>query len=267
MAVTNGFKAKLRSKEHPIQAGISSPSILYTELVASAGYDSVMIDLQHGAIDVSQLQGMLATFGSSDATPIVRVPWNEPSWIQRVLDAGAHGVICPMVNSREECERFVSYCKVPPLGKRSPGSFRLDMSGTYDMNELVMAIVQIETPQALESIDQILGVPGVDGVFPGLHDYALAAFGRALEFMNPQLLEPLQRIVRVAHSHELPVGLPVPVEMTRVIPDLLRIGIDWVMIGSDIAWVTKGAHQTLSETRQAIAEGLRVGPVSDQGEH
>lgn len=250
----NTFRTKLKQGAKPIQAWITNPSILNTEIIGHAGYDSVCIDFQHSAVDFSDLYPMLAALAGGGSTPIVRVPWNEASWIQRVLDAGAMGVICPMIQNRAECETFVGFCKLPPLGRRSPGPLRSRDMAEYmsSANEQIMAIVQIETPESLANIEEILSVPGVDGVFPGLGDYAMAAYGQQMPFTDERLREPITRIIEVAHSKGIPVGLPLlSMDAVRYFDEL---GLDWFTSGMDMLWVAAGAPRTLQETR-AVLQG------------
>jgi 4-hydroxy-2-oxoheptanedioate aldolase len=245
----NRFRTVLKNGGRPVQAWLTTPSIVHAELLGRAGYDSVCIDLQHSAVDFSDLYPMLAALSGSDSTPMVRVPWNDPAWIQRVLDAGVMGVICPMINTPEEAASFLSFSKIPPVGRRSPGSIRSRIN-VGSANEEVMAIVQIETPEALDNLEEILSVPGIDGVYPGLSDYALASYGELLDFTDVRLRAPIERIIEGAHAKGIPVGLPL-VSM-KAVEYFCELGLDWYATGLDRLWFAASAEQTLGATRETL---------------
>jgi 4-hydroxy-2-oxoheptanedioate aldolase len=145
--------------------------------MAHAGFDWVCVDTQHGVIDYQQMVGMLQAVSSTDVTPLVRVPWNEPGIIGKTLDAGARGVIIPMVNSVAEAERAVCACRYAPAGARSYGPLRATYYAGADYyqhaNDDVLCIVMIETKEAVERVDDILSVPGVDAVYIGPADLSI----------------------------------------------------------------------------------------------
>ena len=150
---------------------------LLAEVAGEAGYDYVCIDMQHGLASYSDVTVMLLGLGRCASAPIVRVPWNEPGIIGRVLDAGALGVIIPMVNSAEEAARAVAACRYAPVGARSFGPLTaMIRHGRHYLrtaNDEVACIPMIETVQAVEGIDEILAVPGIDAVYVGPSDLSL----------------------------------------------------------------------------------------------
>jgi 4-hydroxy-2-oxoheptanedioate aldolase len=150
------------------------PSSFSAEVMAHSGWDSLTIDMQHGPVDYGSLVPMLQAISTTDTVPVVRVPWNDPGLIMRVLDAGCYAVICPMINTREEAEAFVGACRYPPEGYRSYGPYRATLYGGQDYtdhaNETVVTMAMIETQQALENLDEILGVNGLDAIFVGPSD-------------------------------------------------------------------------------------------------
>ncbi len=138
---------------------------LIAEAAALAGYDYVCVDMQHGLQSFEHTVTMLYAMARTETTPIVRVPWNEPSIIGRVLDAGAYGVIVPMVNTVEEARAAVAACRYAPVGSRSMGpvgvSARAGREGYFSTaNDKVLCIPMIETKQAVENVDEIAAVPG-----------------------------------------------------------------------------------------------------------
>src|SRR6202049_4180423 len=124
--------------------------------------------MQHGMIEYQTMVTMLQAFSTTGTVPLVRVPWNDPAHIQKALDAGAYGIICPMINNRAEAEKFVDSMRYAPLGHRSSGPIRASLYGGSDYhaqaNDLVLAFGMIETQEALDNLDEILSVKGLHAV-------------------------------------------------------------------------------------------------------
>ncbi len=159
---------------------VASPHI--AEVLAHQGYDSLTIDLQHGAIDYAAAFQMLQAISNSPAMPMVRVPWNDPAHLMKILDAGAYGIICPMINTAQEAEAFVSAGRYPPRGIRSFGPNRAviyaqagssrDYASSADAEVILFAM--IETRKGLENLDAIIATPGLDGIYIGPGDLSLS---------------------------------------------------------------------------------------------
>jgi 4-hydroxy-2-oxoheptanedioate aldolase len=159
-----------------INGWLSIGNAFTAEIMAAQGYDSVTIDIQHGALDYSSALPMLQAIRASGVVPMVRVPWREPGIIMKALDAGALGIICPMVNSAAEAAEFVSYTRYPPAGQRSFGPTRATIAyGGYDLsaNDAVLALAMIETREGMERVDEIAATPGLDGIYIGPADLTL----------------------------------------------------------------------------------------------
>ena len=174
----NHVLKKWRNDEGTVGAWISIDSSYATEHMAHVGFDWMCIDMQHGLIDYNDAKQMLVAISTTDTVPIVRVPWNEPYEIMKALDAGAYGVIVPLVNNREEVERAVAACRYPPDGMRSYGPARASLYAgrgyAAEANSNIACIVMIETAEALENLDEIMSTPGVDAVYIGPNDLAYA---------------------------------------------------------------------------------------------
>ncbi len=173
----NTMKEKWARGEVTHGAWLSIASSFSAEVMAHQGFDWICIDMQHGVVDYQVAVTMLQAIGTTDTIPIVRVPWNEFGIIGKVLDAGALGVIIPMVNSVEEAQRAVAACRYFPEGSRSFGPTR---AGYYaganyfgEANRQVACIPMIETKQAVERLDEILAVPGIDAVYVGPADLSI----------------------------------------------------------------------------------------------
>lgn len=164
---------------HPALGGwLGIPSSTSAEMMAHAGFDWLCVDMQHGAIGYQVAVTMLQAISTTDTVPIVRVPWNEPGIIMKMLDAGAYGVIIPMVNSGAEAEAAVAACRYAPDGIRSYGPARAVLYAGPDYfsqaNETVLCIPMIETREALANVDEIVGTPGVDVAFIGPSDLSVS---------------------------------------------------------------------------------------------
>ncbi|MCH7735699.1 MAG: hypothetical protein IH961_10865 [Chloroflexi bacterium] len=154
---------------HSINGWLGIPSSYSAEVMAHQGWDSLVVDLQHGVVDYQTAVTMLQAVSTTDVVPMARVPWLEPGIIMKMLDAGCYGIICPMVNTRAEAEAFVGACRYAPDGYRSYGPVRATLYAGADYqanaNATVLALAMIETAKALENLDEIVSVPGLDGVY------------------------------------------------------------------------------------------------------
>ncbi len=173
----NTVKTKWRAGEITYGAWLTIPSSLPAEALAHHGYDWICIDMQHGAIDYAAAFSMLTAISTTPTIPFVRVPWNDFSAINRVLDAGAMGVVVPMVNSAGEARAAVSACRYAPNGARSWGPIRASIALGADYfqhaDDEIACIVMVETKQAVERLDDILAVPGIDAVYVGPADLSI----------------------------------------------------------------------------------------------
>src|SRR5881397_2418321 len=162
----NRVKRMWQAGQAAVGGWLTVPSSFSAELMAQAGFDWLCVDMQHGVIDYQE------------AVTIVRVPWNEPGSIMKALDAGAYGVIVPIVNTAEEAKAAVSACRYPPRGIRSHGPIRAVLYGGRDYitraDEEVLCIVQVETEESVRNLDKILAVPGVDAAYIGPADLSLS---------------------------------------------------------------------------------------------
>jgi 4-hydroxy-2-oxoheptanedioate aldolase len=184
--------------------------------VAAAGVDAVSIDLQHGAATLDRLGDILTAVDATPATAFVRTAWNDPAEVMRVLDLGARGVICPMIDSRVEAEAFVAACRYPPHGIRSYGPVRAAFGAGRDQtavaDEAVMPFAMIETAEGLANVDEIAATPGLTGLFVGPTDLSLALDIAALaDFEDSQLLEALDRVLQACDRHAIVPGVHAPV--------------------------------------------------------
>ncbi len=195
-----------------VNGWLGIPSAFSAELMAHQGFESVTVDMQHGVVGYEAAVGMLQAISTTDAVPLVRVPWREAGIVMRMLDAGAYGIICPMVNSRAEAEELVSFCRYPPLGQRSFGPVRASIYGGADYhdhaNEEVLVLAMIETRKALDNLDEILSVPGLDGVYVGPSDLALSlGYRPGADPKDEEVLQAIARILEAVRGRGLFAGI------------------------------------------------------------
>jgi 4-hydroxy-2-oxoheptanedioate aldolase len=220
------------------------PSMLAAESISHQGWDSITVDMQHGHIDFASMVAMLTAISTTATVPLVRVPWNEPGDVMRALDAGAYGVICPNIDTREQCERFVGACRYAPLGYRSVGPRRAVLYGGSDYiakaNETVLAAVQVESAVALKNVAEIAAVKSLDMIYVGPTDLALS-LGRDLRagLSDAVLLEAIDKILAAAKAANVRTGI-----YCRNADDakaMLTRGFDLVTVTSDDALLAAGA--------------------------
>lgn len=248
------MKAMWRRGEAVFGAWLTIPSSLSAEAIAKQGYDYVCVDMQHGAIDYSDALPMLQAISTSDATPVVRVPWNEPGIIMRMLDAGAMGIIIPMVNSVDEARAAVAACRYFPDGVRSYGPVRAVHYAGADYyqhaNREVACIPMIETKQAVERLDDILAVPGIDAVYVGPADLSIT-LGLPPGLDNPGAFEEARlRIAAGCGARGIIAGMHANPALA---PKHIAAGYRMVTLGVDLNMLVAAAAGDVASVRDVKA--------------
>ena len=196
----NRLKQRMLANDPTLLNGwLTLGSIASAEIMAHQPWDSLTIDMQHGLSDDETSINMLRAISTTDVTPMVRVPWLDPALIMRMLYAGAYGIICPMINTRAQCEEFVSCCRYAPQGARSFGPTRAPLYAGEDYwknaNDTVLTFAMIETRQAVEAVDDIVSVPGLDGVYIGPSDLSLTlGLDPSAGLDHPDLLAAVDKV-------------------------------------------------------------------------
>ena len=249
----NPLPRNWRKGQSTLNGWLAIPDISSAEVMAHQGWDSLTIDLQHGLADHRTAIGMLTAISNTDTVPLARVPWLEEGIIMRLLDAGCYGIICPMVNTREDAIRFARACRYAPEGNRSFGPIRVGLYAGPDYyktaNEEVLSIAMIETREALDNLDEILGVEELDAVYVGPADLSLA-LGCTPQFDQEEqpARETIEHVIRTAKAAGKYVGVHnASVGYAR---DMIAVGADLVTVGSDLRLMTAGAQAVVSEFRQ-----------------
>ena len=206
----NTVRTRLAASQVVVNGWLSIGSAYSAEGVGHSGVNAVTVDLQHGMLGFSDALSMMQALSATPATPMVRVPELNPAKIMQLLDAGAYGIICPMISTPEQTKTLVDACRYPPHGNRSFGPSRGLLYGGPDYvaeaNETVMAIPMIETAEAVDRIEEILDVEGVDMVYLGPNDMAFALDGH-VGHPRPKSEAALQHVLGAATRRGIPVGI------------------------------------------------------------
>jgi 4-hydroxy-2-oxoheptanedioate aldolase len=249
----NTVKQIWRDGKVAVGAWLAINSSLSAEIMAHQGYDWICIDTQHGAAEFDDAFAMLQAISTTDTIPIVRVGWNDPRLIMKYLDAGAYGIVVPMVNNRAEAERAVAACRLPPVGMRSSGAFRASMYGGSDYmtqaNDEIICIVMVETAEGLSKVDEIAATPGVDVVYIGPSDLTLAlGLSARGEPWDPTHQAAVDKIKEACERHSVIPGVHTwgPSYASRFIEQ----GFKMVMLTSDSGILGAGARSDLAELQR-----------------
>ena len=191
-----------------VNAWLAINSPVSAEAMARADWDTVTIDCQHGMVDLGQAMTMIQAVASTGKITLCRVPWNDPVWIMKFLDAGATGIVCPMVNNRVEAEAFVGACRYAPEGNRSWGPVRIPFDNPPEYldwaNKNIATLAMIETQEALDNLDEILTTPGLDAIYVGPSDLAIG-LGELPDGMAraPKVIAAIDAIYAAAVKHDV----------------------------------------------------------------
>lgn len=237
-------------------AWLSTREPLLAEAAALSGYDYVCIDMQHGLQSFEHTITMLYAMARTETTPIVRVPWNEPGIIGRVLDAGAYGVVIPMVNTADDARAAVSACFYGPKGARSMGpagvSARAGREGYFgSANDKVLCIPMIETKQAVENLDEILAVPGIDAVYVGPADLSITyGLTPRTDQDDAEWNAALTRIIEGCNATGVVPGIHADAVLAT---KRSAAGFRMVTVGFDLSNAMAGLRNDLKTARDGIA--------------
>ena len=249
--VKNKLKDIWNSGGTVLNGWLHIPSTWSAEVMAHAGWDSVTVDMQHGMHGIETVIQMLQAISTTDTVPLVRVNWNEPGSIMRLLDAGAYGVICPMIDTREQCEAFVGACRYPPQGYRSlgPTRARVVMGADYALyaNDEVLTIAMVETKEAVENIDAIASVPGLDMIFVGAGDLRLSLTGEMGFEADPRVEAAMDAILESCAKHDVLAG--VFTVSPSYAKSLIERGFRFITLKTDSIILAEYAQQIIQETR------------------
>ncbi len=238
------------------------PSGFAAELMAHLGWDSLTIDAQHGLVGYPDMVAMLQGISTTAVTPMVRVPWNDPASIMKALDAGAYGVICPMINDRAACQAFVGACRYAPRGYRSSGPIRAMLYGGHDYatqaNDTVVALAMIETREALGALDEIAATPELVALYIGPSDLSVSlGLPHGLDRSEEAVMGALHAVLAACRRHGIKAGIHTG--STSYAKRMIGMGFDIVTVLSDARLMTLAGTQTVREMREATAKPAAAG--------
>jgi 4-hydroxy-2-oxoheptanedioate aldolase len=258
--IKNKLKQLWANGKPAINGWLSTSSPFVAEIMAAQGYDALTIDCQHGFVSYESAAGMLQAMRASGVVPMVRVPWLDPGDIMKALDAGAYGIICPMINNRAEAERLVSYMRYPPHGVRSFGPTRALFAAGADYGQHadteVLAFAMIETAEAMKNLDEIVSTPGLDGVYIGPADLTLGLTGRkyptGFDRQEPEIVEAIQLVLKKAKASGIRACLhnSTPEYAAKAV----GWGFDLVTISNDVRLLASAAQHSVAIARKLIGE-------------
>lgn len=257
----NPLKDKLKQGKVIIGTGVARNDTLVTEYLAGIGYEWLLIDAEHGNLDFETVQLLLQSMNGTGCVPIVRPHWNDFNFIKRMLDMGAYGIMIPLVSTKEETELAVKACKYPPEGfrgycPRRAGLF--DWKEYYDVaNKEVMVVIQLETVEGLEKVDEIMSVPGLDACCVGPWDLT-SSLGLGIppsfdSFLNDPrysaVSEAFDRVLKSAQQHGVTPSIFVRGENVEW---AIEKGFKLICVDDADFFLFRGAQEALAKARQAV---------------
>jgi 4-hydroxy-2-oxoheptanedioate aldolase len=242
-----------------VNGWLSIPSAFSAEVMAHQGFDALTVDMQHGVVDYQVAVTMLQAISTTPVVPLARIPWNDPARVMKILDAGVYGIICPMINTREEAEALVRAAKYPPRGYRSWGPVRASLYAGSDYgdraNDDLVVMPMIETVEALKNLDDILSVPGVDAVYVGPADLSLALGCRPprLDQTDAPVVEAQQRIVEACKRHGVVAGIHNATAAYAL--KMVAAGYQFVTLASDSRFLAAKAAEEAAAVKHTVRSG------------
>jgi len=254
----NTLKTKWARGEATVNGWLSIPSSFSAEVMAHQGFDSLTVDMQHGVVDYQVAVTMLQAISTTPVIPLARVPWNDPGRLMKILDAGVYGVICPMISTRAQAEALVAACRYPPRGYRSWGPVRASIYAGSDYgdhaNDDILVIPMIETAEALENLDDILSVPGVDAIYVGPSDLSLAlGMKPRLDQTDPPVVEAQRKIAAACKRHGVVAGIHNNTSAYAL--RMIAEGYQFVTLASDSRFLAAKAAEEAAAVKKSAKEG------------
>lgn len=240
--LNNTLRNRIKAGELTLGSWITIGHPNVAEILSNAGFDWLVIDIEHNPIDISMVQTLITTIQSKGVAALVRVNKNEEVVIKHVLDAGADGIIVPMICSKEDAIQAVDYAKYPPIGKRGVGLARAQQYGTgfesYKkwVAEDLVVIAQIEHIDGINNLEEIISVDGIDGSIIGPYDLS-GSMGMPGEFEKPVVKEALKRYIDICQKHGFPMGFHVVNTDPAKIQEKIDEGYRFIAYGTDFLFM------------------------------
>jgi len=256
----NKLKESLKNNKVSFGAWIQIPHSSIIEIIAyncNEKLDWICVDIEHGSIDIESMTNLIRAIEKFNITPVVRIPQNDPVWIHRALDAGAMGLIIPMINNRTEAMKAVSEALYPPIGKRSFGYSRANFYGAdFDdyikiANDEISIILQIEDINAINELDAILEIKGIDGTFIGPYDLS-GSIGIAGDFKNSSYQNALLVYISKSKKHSVSMGIHIVRPTKERIEKAINDGYKIIAIGTDAVFLEEKCKNIFSDLERII---------------
>ncbi len=253
----NPLKIKLRNNELTIGSWITLGHTAIAEIMAKAGFEWLTIDMEHSVITLDTAQQLIQVIEGCGVVPLVRVGENNPNIIKRVMDAGAYGVIVPMVNSKEQAEAAVKAVKYPSVGTRGVGLARAQGYGdNFDeyaatVNEASIVIAQIEHIDAVNNIESILSVAGIDGCIIGPYDLS-ASLGIPGDFAHPEVIAALKKVEQTCREKKVALGVHIIQPDYRLVLEEIAKGYCFIAFSLDILFLGNTCREQMARLKENI---------------
>jgi 2-dehydro-3-deoxyglucarate aldolase len=258
--MNNRFRKSLLERKPTFGAWLQVGHAAVAEVFGRLQFDWIAVDLEHGGIDLESMTHIFRAIERFGSAPVARLPFNDPIWIKRVLDAGAEGLIIPMVNSRGDAQSAVREAKYPPLGRRGYGYSRANLHGIdfadyiRRANDEIAVVMQIEHREGIGDLEGILDVEGVDGAFIGPLDLS-GSFGKTGQLDCPEMLVALSKFRALCAERRVSAGMHLVHPDTQNIEQALRDGYTMIALGVDLALLSQAGSTALQTARAAVASG------------
>jgi len=252
------LKDKLISNELTIGSWLTLPSTAIAEIMCNAGFDWLVVDLEHTTISLEQAGEMIRTIELSGSSSLVRLTSNDENQIKRVMDAGAQGIVVPMVKSVTDAKRAVTATRYPPLGTRGVGLARAQEYGAKfeeylawqsDINFGPVVVVQIEHVDAVANLKEILNVDGVDAFIIGPYDLS-CSMGIPGEFDNPEFIQTINKIIQIGSELNAVSGLHVVEPDKQKLNNAIIAGHNFIAYSVDIRMIDVAARDGIAEFKR-----------------
>jgi len=249
------IKRKLKEKKLTIGSWISIAHPAIPEIMAQAGFDWLTIDIEHSAITIREVEEMIRIISLKGIVPLVRITSNDSNQIKRVMDAGAYGVIVPMVNNRKQAEAAVMAVKYPPEGCRGVGLARAQEYG-YGfekyikwLNDESVVIAQIEHIEAISNLEDILSVPGIDGTIIGPYDLS-ASMGKPGAFDDQEVINAIAKYEEISRRMDKPLGFHIVPVDPMLVQKRIDNGYSFIAFSTDFLFLNTSCRESMDAIRK-----------------
>jgi 2-dehydro-3-deoxyglucarate aldolase len=242
----NLVRTKLQDGKVSMGSWMQIPNPSVAEIMGDASYDWIAIDMEHGAISISQLPDMIRALDIGSSLPIVRLAQGEAKDCKQALDSGAGGVIVPMIESKEQLAKVRDMCCWPPMGRRGVGFSRANLFGKYFEEykreaQAPLLVAQIESVKGARNLEEIIGVDGLDAILIGPYDLS-ASMGIPGQFGSQEFKDMMDEILRICHASRFPAGMHIVMPDTEYLNEKILEGFKFIAYSIDAIFLYQAAQ-------------------------